>query len=767
MSASRQRHDLVLNAVALRAEWDAPVRVARLAYVDVDGLDRLRLDLGRQHVVRRRGGEIEVAAAQPDAALPGEAVAETSMSMLTDILAWRVADWLIEHFAATGRQLHRRGRTLTVVSNRPEDDLLRSVVTRDVALPDGVGFHAAFDLEVRVERPGGKPQVFVAIDSRARTHLETPVNHLLAAGASIEGLYVRRASPDQDARVADSGRLTGRVEHVDGDRIVLADHEDGYSTLAVSEARLEPRIEVLARIISQLCPGSGSAKDVLERLRTAAGQLSAGRRHLDRIRSMADYLGQQSPLLLDGHLGKFGPLVATRGRFPKCEVVPKPALIFDPGATRTNRWNQGGLDQHGPFDRYQFNPKRLNIAIICQRALQGRVEQFVDQLLNGVPNTTGGDVGFLRRFALDKPYVHVFAAADASVAAYRRATVAAVEHITDRGETLNLALVQTEESMEALSGDDNPYLTTKAFFLARGIAVQHVHFETMNQGARQRAYSLNNVGLACYAKLGGVPWLLPSDQTVAHELVIGLGSHHERTSRFGVGDRYVGITTVFSGDGRYLLESRTKAVPFSEYGGAMLDAVGAAVDKVRTDFAWAPGDPVRLVFHAFKPVKDVEAEAVRTLMRQLALPHAEYAFLHVADSHPFHLFDEQEPGQPAGRGAMKGVVAPPRGLVVHLSQRDALLCLKGARELKQASDGHPAPLLLRLHRESSFRDLTYLSRQAFAFACHSWRSFLPAPVPITILYSQLVAESLRGLNTVTGWSDDAIVGRIGRTRWFL
>jgi hypothetical protein len=261
--------------------------------------------------------------------------------------------------------------------------------------------------------------------------------------------------------------------------------------------------------------------------------------------------------------------------------------------------------------------------------------------------------------------------------------------------------------------------------------------------------------------------LLPSDQTVTHELVIGLGSHHERKSRFGAGDRYVGITTVFSGDGRYLLESRTRAVPFSEYGGAMLAAVRSAVEKVRTDFAWASGDPVRLVFHAFKPVKDVEAQAVHSLMAELAIPHAEYAFLHVADAHPFQLFDEHQQGEPAGPGLKKGIATPPRGLLVHLSRRDALLCLKGARELKQTGDGHPSPLLLRLHRESSFRDLTYLGRQAYAFACHSWRSFLPAPMPITILYSQLVAEGLRDLSTVSGWSDDAIVGRMGRTRWFL
>lgn len=757
---------LVLNAIALRTDWDALVRVGRLSYEGKEALTELRGRLGPGYVVKRRGDNIEVASVVPDSSIPGD-ITESRAGEVTDLLARRLTEWLIEHFAPTGRQLIRRRRSLVVVSDRPEDNLLNSVLPPTVSLPDGIALRAVFELEVRVEYLGGRAKVFVVINSRTRPQIDTSVSDLIAAGLSVEGLYVRRASTESDARLTDSGRLTGRVERIQGQELILVDHDEGWSTISASQAKLEPRMEVLARLLAELAPAMGTAREVLEKLRNASGRIATGEEQLRRIRSMASYLQKQKPMLLNGHAGEFGELISSRRRFPKYEVASKPALIFDTRGTRTNRWNQGGLDQHGPFDRYQFNPKRLNIAIICRRDLQGRVEQFVEQLLQGVPNTKGGDVGLLRRFALEKPYVCVFTAKNASAAEYRQASVAAVEHITDRGESWNLALVQTEEAMEAITGDENPYLVTRAFFLAKGIAIQHVHFETINQPSRQRAYSLNNLGLACYAKLGGVPWLLPSDQTVAHELVIGLGSHHERNSRFGAGDRFVGITTVFSGDGRYLLESRTRAVRFDEYGTAMLDAVRSAVTKVREDFAWAPSDPVRLVFHAFKPVKDIEARAIHSLMTELALPHAEYAFLHISDEHPFQIFDEDQQGEPAGHGRKKGIAAPPRGLIIHLSQRDALLCLKGARELKQAGDGHPSPLLLHLHKESSFQDLTYLCRQAYAFACHSWRSFLPAPMPITILYSQLVAGSLRDLSTVSGWSDDAIVGRIGRTRWFL
>lgn len=758
---------LVMNMVALRTDLERHARIGRLNYVDEATLGRKRTQLGREYIARRRGEFVEVAAVRAELGIEADEVVSRKLADVPEFLAWRLAEWLIEHFAPTGRQLFSRGRALVLVSNRPQDDLLKAILPTDAALPDGIALQTVYRLSPRIERPGGNPQVFLAIEARSRPRIDAPLSVLMDAGARVEDLYVTRAEPPLDSRLADQRRLTGKVAKVDGANLILADHEEGWAVIPASAARLEPRMEVLAQLLSQLHPSMGSWRDVLERLRHQAERVSAGIEQLNRIRALCDYFGAQKIALLDSHEGKLGELVATDRRFPRYEIVRKPALIFDPDGTRTNRWNQGGLDQHGPFDRYQFNPKRLNIAVVCRQDLQGRVEQFVEQLLNGIPNTRSGERGFLRRFALEKPHVQVFVARNASPAEYRKAALTAIEQITDRGETWSLALIQTEEAMEALTGDDNPYLTTRAFFLAQGIPIQHVHFETMGQPPNQRAYSLNNIGLALYAKLGGVPWVLPSDQTVAHELVIGLGSHHERASRFGSGDRYVGITTVFSGDGRYLLESRTRAVPSSDYEGAMLEAVRSAVERVRSDYAWATTDPVRLVFHAFKPVRDIEAQAVQALMAQLALPHAEYAFVHVADTHPFQVFDENEDGQNVGGGLRKGVLAPPRGLMIQLSSRDALLCLKGARELKQAGDGHPTPLLLRLHRESTFRDMTYLGRQAYAFACHSWRSFLPAPIPITILYSQLLAEGLRDLSSVSGWSDDDIVGRIGRTRWFL
>ena len=112
---------------------------------------------------------------------------------------------------------------------------------------------------------------------------------------------------------------------------------------------------------------------------------------------------------------------------------------------------------------------------------------------------------------------------------------------------------------------------------------------------------------------------------------------------------------------------------------------------------WQPREHIRLVFHAFKPFKQAEEDAVKALMDSLGDYDVEYAFLHVAGDHPYLLFDEAQKGVPSYDGTgLKG--AAPRSEVglLRLSGYEVLLTLTGAKEVKRPSDGMPRPVLLRL-----------------------------------------------------------------------
>ena len=217
----------------------------------------------------------------------------------------------------------------------------------------------------------------------------------------------------------------------------------------------------------------------------------------------------------------------------------------------------------------------------------------------------------------------------------------------------------------------------------------------------------------------------------------------------------------------YELSNVSRAVPMDDYGDTLLDSLRETIGRVRDDNNWRPRQYVRLIFHSFKPLRNKEAEAVFALMKELGDYDVDFAFLHLAENHPYLLFNRNEKGAYSVGGQQKGIMAPTRGHFLRLTGDQVLLCLKGAREVKKFGDGLPRPLLLKLHRSSTFKDTTYLARQVFHFSCHSWQTFFPASLPVTISYSQMIARLLGQFAGLPNWNSDALYGRIGGKRWFL
>jgi hypothetical protein len=330
-----------------------------------------------------------------------------------------------------------------------------------------------------------------------------------------------------------------------------------------------------------------------------------------------------------------------------------------------------------------------------------------------------------------------------------------------------LALVFTSEEQEHLTGNASPYLVSKSTFMSHGVPVQEFQIENIQR--EDIAYPLNTMALACYAKLGGTPYVISvPHRTMAHELVIGIGSAHVSQSRMSPDERFVGITTVFSSDGNYFVSNVSKDAPYDQYSQELLRALRTCIEDVKARNAWQPQDTIRLVFHVFKPLKDRETRAVKNLVADLTKEYAgvDFAFLHVSDQHDWMMLDRASTG--TGRGTRrKGQFVPARGHAVRISGSEMLVSVTGPFEMKLSLQGAPRPLLLKLHRESTFTDLDYLAGQVFRFTALSWRRPYPSSKPVTILYSELIAGLLGQLRQVTNWNSDMISTKLRWSRWFL
>lgn len=109
---------------------------------------------------------------------------------------------------------------------------------------------------------------------------------------------------------------------------------------------------------------------------------------------------------------------------------------------------------------------------------------------------------------------------------------------------LALVLVPHSERWET----ERPYYEAKALFARLGIPTQMVTSELM-QDDREFGWSIANIALAAFAKLGGVPWVVESPLG-DHDLIIGVGRADIRDANSAV-RRIFGYAMSFTSNGLY------------------------------------------------------------------------------------------------------------------------------------------------------------------------------------------------------------------------
>lgn len=636
------------------------------------------------------------------------------------------------------------------------------------------------------QAPGSDSRLFLGLVLRVDTsnEIDIPASALIAAGMDLTGRYVCRRGEPEDTSILPRLHTLGRVVGAEAGKLALAD-TSAEDRIDPSSVLLEPRQENLANVVRLFYPKD--AGRILESLRQRRQPYVSASGKLNTITSTLNGIREKLPLVFGGGLtATIGvPIQAGDALFPSAITTSRPGFLFGAQGREAGQSPDQGIARFGPYKYTQHERNEPLIAVICERQYRGRVELFAEALRAGFDDGLWQEAvrrrtrppenpfrgGLLAKFRLQRVQFEFEEVADVMPESYAGAIGRVLTRLPRRPD---LGLVQTRKAFEALPADRNPYLVAKAAFMKAGICVQSAHIETMEMPHANLAYTLNNLALATYAKLGGLPFVMSTRTPATHELVVGLGYSEVGEGRFGPRSRYVGITTVFQGDGRYLVWGQTREVEFEGYAQALLENLRSTIRFVREENNWQRGDRVRLVVHVYKPLKHSEMDSIKAVVQDLISDqHAvEYAFLDVSQHHEVELYDLNQRGvtyySPGTGPRLKGVGVPIRGQCRQLSARSAVLQLIGPHEVKTDYQGLPQPLLIELHPESDFTDLTYLVRQVFHFSYLSWRSFFPAIEPVTILYSRLIANALGNLRLVPGWQSQALtVGPLRDSMWFL
>ena len=289
-------------------------------------------------------------------------------------------------------------------------------------------------------------------------------------------------------------------------------------------------------------------------------------------------------------------------------VAPPVDYVFDRTGSKSDQYAWPGLSQYGPYDRTTFANKSPRILVVFPASTRGKVEAFLKSFRDGMgASYRGFPKGFRDLFGLisvDFVLCEVTLPANKEYVegAYRKA----IETKLSSGEEVHAGIIVLLDEHAFLNGLENPYIRTKSLLLTLGIPTQEVRMWTVNQRSESLQYTLQNFSISLYTKLNGPPWTVSQDKAISDELVIGMGFAELSGSRLDDRQRYVGITTVFSGDGTYVLGNVSKECSYDGYADTLRESMLAILKELKTRNNWRPGDTVRVIFHAHRPLKRVD-----------------------------------------------------------------------------------------------------------------------------------------------------------------
>lgn len=397
----------------------------------------------------------------------------------------------------------------------------------------------------------------------------------------------------------------------------------------------------------------------------------------------------------------------------KSEIIYKPQRYF-----YSNRRNTQGLkyyDQmvktYQPYSLEQYKNKEVKLGVICPNEYQGETESFVKKLTTKLKSV----------FHFNDLKVFIIKIPTTELKSY--------EHAIYNSELLecDLVYVIVNQIQEKLPNNLSPYFKSKAKLIGNGIPTQDIQIETIRHNLN--AFTMTNISLNSYAKLGGTAWTIEKEEKLKDELIIGIGSTISDN-----GQSVLGIAQIFHNDGRYMTGNCSPLSTFSDYAinleNHLFETLKPIVDKIDKNRTF------RLIFHLYKSASEkYEIRAIEKLKERLSDYNFEFALVHLAYGHNFRLYYNDGNNDVA------------QGTYIQLSKHSALLHFVKNSDL---------PLKIDIDKRSTFTSMFYIAKQIYWFSHLSHRSYMPSKKTVTIMYPSLMAKMTEELKKVDNWDYDRL-----------
>lgn len=318
-------------------------------------------------------------------------------------------------------------------------------------------------------------------------------------------------------------------------------------------------------------------------------------------------------------------------------------------------------------------------------------------------------------------------------------------------------------------GSKECYYKIKEMFLKHNIPTQCIDSNRMRsqlerdvkKNRKDFIYTLQNMGVAICAKLGGSPWLL--DEIEKKELIIGIGAFRNDNQQ------YIGAAFSFDNTGVFN--------DYSYFQKSELDELVGAIKLAIMRYSAVNSQPDHIIIHYYKKIsRKREFKKVEDMLKSLDLNVPVYIVtINKTESEDIVLFDEESTYtsynyQTRQNEGVKSLM-PYRGKWVNLGPSKEghhyLLCNNTRYENERFSnmDGFPFPIKLTIacpNRNDQIETpvVQQLIDQVYLFSRIYWKSVKQQGLPVTIKYPEMIAEIMPHFNDKTVYTNSNCL-------WFL
>lgn len=311
-----------------------------------------------------------------------------------------------------------------------------------------------------------------------------------------------------------------------------------------------------------------------------------------------------------------------------------------------------------------------------------------------------------------------------------------------------MMIVPLPKGFKGVDGIFDAYGYLKYLALKHAIYCQVVTEDTFFSKG-QLKWSVSNIGLQIFSKLGGSPWLVKPAKSNC--LILGLGSAHEKVEdRF---EKYTAYTVCLdsSGDFKYI-----EPLSSSDNEQGYLKDLGTSLDNLlRSELEQHYSSVVlHLPYKIKKREIDIIKQVVGTVSKEKS---CEVIVLKINTQHRYMGFGDHNSR------------VPYESSVVTLSNNQFLVWAEGLQDGKEVLHKRvSAPIHVQFLEAPDSWDVKWDCLQDIInLTGANWRGFNSKAQPISISYSRLIANFMKEFSHIDGCTDFSILRAESTAPWFL